>query len=474
LKADHLQNEKRIKVSGRLYEHNGIYQMGFSWMEPDGERGRKSKSTGLPVKGNKKRAEGMLNTERKELEEQLYARRSSDDILFADFMEGWLEVIKPKVKLTTFGGYQLNVQKAIAPHFRGLGTLLRELTAEDVQEFYDIQLKDKKATTIHKYHGNISKALKYAVKKGLVPHSIMETVERPKPERFVGKFLKQSEAIALFDAVKDTKLELGVILGAFYGLRRAEIVGLRWESIDFEANAITIEHTVTEAYVDGKRIIVAGDTTKTKSSYRSLPLIPEFRAKLLAVREEQERNRKLCSKSYNKADAQYVYTDVLGNRIKPGYLSSAFHEFLETRGLKRMRFHDLRHSCASLLLANGVSLKQIQEWLGHSNFTITADIYAHLDFNSKLESAQAMTWLDKTAFAMGQEIKQLSAGSTETEKETDTSELSPHSLPNFINSLFASGVTIDIVQAWLKQADLSNAKNYAEDFKAFKEKLPAA
>jgi integrase len=213
----------------------------------------------------------------------------------------------------------------------------------------------------------------------------------------VGKFLKQSEAIELFDAVKGKKLELGVILGAFYGLRRAEIVGLRWESIDFEANAITIEHTVTEAFVDGKRIIIADDTTKTKSSFRSLPLVPGFKAKLLAVREEQEQNRKLCGKSYNRTDAQYVYTDAFGNRIKPGYLSAAFHEFHESRGMKPMRFHDLRHSCASLLLANGVPLKQIQEWLGHSDFAITANLYAHLEFNSKLASAQAMTWIDKTA-----------------------------------------------------------------------------
>jgi integrase len=219
----------------------------------------------------------------------------------------------------------------------------------------------------------------------------------------------------LFEVVKDHKLELGVIFGAFYGLRRSEIVGMRWESIDFEANTITIEHTVTETKIDGKRVITADDTTKSKASYRTLPLVPAIRVKLLAVHEEQERLRKLCGKSYNKVEGKYVYTDVLGNRIKPNYLTTAFPRFLESNGFRRMRFHDLRHSCASLLLANGVPLKQIQEWLGHSDFAITANIYAHLEFDSKISSANAMAWLGDTTLGQALEI-----GGAENPDDTST------------------------------------------------------
>jgi integrase len=118
-----------------------------------------------------------------------------------------------------------------------------------------------------------------------------------------------------------------VIFGAFYGLRRSEIIGLRWESINFETNTITIEHTVTVAHIDGKRVVIPDDTTKTKSSFRTLPLIPAMRTKLLAIQAEQERNRKLCGKSYNKAEGRYIYTDALGNRIKPDYLSIEFPKF---------------------------------------------------------------------------------------------------------------------------------------------------
>jgi len=390
---------KKITVSGHLEDVRGIYHMKLSWYDATGKRGRKSLSTGLAVKGNKTRATEKMNDAIKEQEAILKGMPGIDRMLFADFMMDWLEHIKPEIKLTTYGGYQLNIEKAIAPYFRKKGILLTELTAEDINDFYTEQLKTHKATSVHKFHANISKALKYAVAKDYIPFTVMGKVKRPKPERYVGKFLKQADTVKLFETVKGHKLELGVILGAFYGLRRGEIIGLRWESIDFDANTITIEHTVTLATLDGKRITVVGDTTKSKASFRTLPLVPSIRAKLLEVQEEQERNKKLCGKSYNKAEGIYIYTDPIGNRIKPDYLSREFPDFLANNGFSRMRFHDLRHSCASLLLANGVSLKQIQEWLGHSDFAVTANTYAHLDFQSKIASASAMTWIDNTSLA---------------------------------------------------------------------------
>jgi integrase len=391
------KKRKAIKVSGHLEEKRGIYQMALNWVERNGERGRKSISTGLKVKGNKKRAEEMLREARKAQEQVLRNMPDSDEMLFADFMEQWLEVIRPNVKLTTFGGYQGNVRHSIAPYFREKGILLHEITSDDINGFYAEQLKIVKATSVHQYHANIIKALKYANDNGLIQHSPLEKVKRPKAERYIGKFLKQSEIVKLFEAVKGHKLELGVILGAFYGLRRGEILGLQWSAIDFEANTITIKHTVTPAFVDGKGVIIADDTTKTISSRRTLPLVPSFRAKLLAIKAEQEENRRLCGKSYNKAEGKYIYTDPLGNRINVQYLSKELPKFLEKHDLPVIRFHDLRHSCASLLLANGVSMKQIQEWLGHSDFSITANTYAHLDFNSKLETAKSMKWIEQTS-----------------------------------------------------------------------------
>lgn len=398
MKANHLQNQS-IKVTGHLEDRRGYYHIALSWIDSSKMRGRKSISTGLPIKGNKKRAEELMRGFQKEQQELLSTMPGVAELLFSDFMEQWLNVIKPVIKPTTYGGYCMNVKSIIAPYFRERGILLRALTAEDINDFYDEQKKRVKATSIHQYHANISKALKYAVKKGMIPYSVMNKTDKPKAERFTGNFLKQSETIALFEAVRGHKLELGVVLGTFYGLRRSEIVGLRWESIDFEANTISIEHTVTEATVDGKKTLIVADTTKTKSSFRTLPLVPQFKALLLALKEEQDKYRELCGNAYNKVEGKYIYTDQLGNRIKPHYLTSTFPTFMEKNGFRRIRFHDLRHSCASLLIANGVPLKQIQEWLGHSDFAITANTYAHLEFNSKLAAAESMTWIDKTSMA---------------------------------------------------------------------------
>ena len=408
---------KRIKVNGRLEKREstngknktGYWRMMLEWTDENGKRERSSRTTGLPVKGNKTKAEEMLRETIKELELLVNNKPLIGEMLFADLMEEWLSFINPlnnpknkkKIKPTTFGGYEMNVNKAIVPYFRKKGTLLSALSHKDIDEFYDNQLERVTAMTVTKYHANISLALNYAFQKGYIPSCevIMKKVTRPTPERFTGKFLKESETVELVNAVKGHKLELGVLLGAFYGLRRSEIIGLRWTSINFEANTITIEHTVTVASISGKNVIVAADTTKTKSSYRTLPLIPVIRAKLLAVKDEQEANRQLCGKSYNKEEGHYIYTDVLGNRIKPDYLSSEFPKFLERHGFRRIRFHDLRHSCASLLLANGISLKEIQDWLGHSTFKTIADIYAHLESDSKLTAAAAMSWIENTTLA---------------------------------------------------------------------------
>ena len=186
------------------------------------------------------------------------------------------------------------------------------------------------------------------------------------------------------------KLELPILFGAFYGLRRSEAIGLKWDAIDFYQNTIMIRHTVTSCDLDGKRVLVASDTTKTKSSMRTLPLVPFMRERLLALKEEQQENRRLCGRSYIKEYLEYVCVNEIGDLIKPHYVTESFPKLLKAKGMRQIRYHDLRHSCASLLLANGVPMKQIQEWLGHSDFSTTANIYAHLDYSSKLTSADAM------------------------------------------------------------------------------------
>lgn len=373
-------------VAGHLHEKNGYYYIILNLTDSAGKRKPKWISTGLTIKGNKKRAEQMLMEERRK-----YANaKTGDDVLFADFMEQWLEIVKSTVSIPTYSSYVNAVKSIIAPYFRKKKILLRDLQAHDIQMFYQEQLQRVKASSVIHYHANIHKALKYAVKNDMIPSNPADKVERPKQDKFYGNFYDRDELNKLFEAVAGTKLELPVLLGAFYGLRRSEIVGLKWSAIDFEQNTITISHTVTSCNLDGKCVIVAKDTTKTKSSRRTLPLVPYFHEKLLAVKAQQERNQKLCGRSYNREFLEYICVDDIGDRFKPNYITSQFPRLLERNGFCKIRFHDLRHSCASLLLASGVPMKHIQEWLGHSDFSTTANIYAHLDYSSKLTSASAM------------------------------------------------------------------------------------
>ena len=305
-------------------------------------------------------------------------------------VEQWLEIVRARIKPATFGSYQGMVNSTIAPYFRKKGILLKELEARHIQQFYTEKLKIVKPNSVIHYHAVIYQALKYAMKTDMVPQNVAMKVDRPRKNTFQPTFLDAEQMQRLLEIVKGTRLELPVLAAAFYGLRRGEVIGLKWDAIDFNRGTITIKRTVTEATIDGTNQIIEQDSAKTKSSLRTLPLVGSFREYFMKVKEAQELNKKVCGNCYNYDYDGYVFVNELGERMRPNYLTEYFPKFIQKHGMPKMRFHDLRHSCASLLLANGVPLKQIQEWLGHSDFSTTANIYAHLDYRSKISSAQAM------------------------------------------------------------------------------------
>lgn len=173
--------------------------------------------------------------------------------------------------------------------------------------------------------------------------TLRNRIERPKKEKFVGSVYGEEELNRLFEIVKGDPIELGVILGAFYGLRRSEAVGLKWDAIDFKKKTITIRHTVTQATIDGKSKIIQKDRTKTKASYRSLPLVPPFGELLHRLKAEQKLNRKLCEKSYCRKYTDYIYVNEIGELVKPGYITQHFPLILQKNDMRKIRFHDLRH-----------------------------------------------------------------------------------------------------------------------------------
>ena len=300
------------------------------------------------------------------------------------------EIAKGRLAHATYGAYQGLLKSTIVPYFRKKKLTLRELEARHLQMFYSEMLRRVTPNTVIHYHAVIHSALKYAVKTDMLIQNVADKVDRPRKNSFQPVFLSADEMQKMFEALRGTKLELPVLVAAFYGLRRGEVVGLKWDAIDFERNTITIKHIVTNAKIDGKCEIVCADRAKTKSSLRSLPLVSNIREKLLALREQQKENRRVCGNCYSKKYDGYVFVDAMGNIFNPRRVTANFSKLLEQNGLRHIRFHDLRHSCASLLLANDVPLKHIQEWLGHSDIGTTANIYSHLDYKSKITSANVM------------------------------------------------------------------------------------
>lgn len=298
------------------------------------------------------------------------------------------------IQITTHDSYK----QLINCHIKGYFTLIEELklkdiSYDDINEFYDYLLDEKGLTgsTVIKYHNLLHSIFKDAFKKHVIKENPFDSDEIKKPEAgaYNVTFYNATEMKKMLDCLKDDPLRIVVIIASFYGLRRSEVLGIKWDAIDFDNNALYIQHKVVVDKSSDTRLC-RSDNLKTKLSRRALGLIPYVKEELLKHKQKQEEHRKLFGKSYNKDYEEYVCVDALGNIFKPNYVSTHFPLFLENNNLKRIRFHDLRHSCASNLLSNGASIKEIQEWLGHSNISTTANIYTHLDAESKKRTMLAI------------------------------------------------------------------------------------
>ena len=233
--------------------------------------------------------------------------------------------------------------------------------------------------------------MQYAFRNDLVDVNVADKVTRPKTDGYKASFYSIEEIEKLFDCIKENECRLPIMLTAMYGFRRSEVLGLKWDAIDFENKVVYVKHKVVETQVDGKRYIHKSDKMKTKTSNRTLPLLPQAEELLLKKKEEIQHNKELLGKTYDKRYYDYVCVDNIGRLILPNRLTHTFIRIIKRNKLRHIRFHDLRHSCASIMLKNGVPMKNIQEWLGHADFGTTANIYSHLDYSAKQSSANTIS-----------------------------------------------------------------------------------
>jgi integrase len=188
----------------------------------------------------------------------------------------------------------------------------------------------------------------------------------------------------LLTVIVNDVLYPAILLALFYGLRRSEVCGLRWQDIDFNAKTMTICNTVT--MIGEKR---EQERTKSAASHRTLTLIDSTIPILRAIRRKQLEQRMLLGSEYYVDEKGYEHVCVWpdGKPISPHYVSAHFKAILKKNGLPDIRFHDLRHTAGSLLLESGASIKQVQEFMGHEQSSTTLDIYAHTSPESRKDTA---------------------------------------------------------------------------------------
>ena len=158
-------------------------------------------------------------------------------------------------------------------------------------------------------------------------------------------------------------------------------------AVDFDHKLISVNHKMI---VVGKEVILT-DELKTKTSNRTLPLIPAIEEVLLRHRTQIEKNKEFYGNTYDQRYIEYICVEENGKIVYPDHMTKEFAYLLKKNRLRHIRLHDLRHSCASNMLASGIQMKEIQEWLGHANFSTTADVYSHLDFSAKIKAARTIS-----------------------------------------------------------------------------------
>lgn len=288
-----------------------------------------------------------------------------------EYLEDWLEKThKHTVRLGTYLNYQKLLRNYLVP---GLGKVkLQKLTAPQVQAFYSATLeKGLSPKTVTNIHGLLHKALDNAVRWNIVSRNVCDAVTPPRVPRKELNFLTQDQAATLLQEVKANKLEALLTVAVTTGLRRGELLALRWQDINFELGTIQVKRAVSYHQVYG----YVESEPKTSRSRREI-MLASFVVDVLTKHQQQQLEQRLAVGG-DWTDKNLVFTNATGDFYSPSTLVKAFRRFLKKVGLPDMRFHDLRHSAATILLTMKVHPKVVQEILGHSQITTTMDIYSH-------------------------------------------------------------------------------------------------
>lgn len=374
----------RYSIIEKTVKGNSYYTVYFRLPMSDGTKKAKNLSTGIKVaKGNKRKAEERAREIVSQYEGLLYSARS--DMLLGDFISDWIERQKPTLKATTYDNYRNMLNRHIKPYFNSSGLKLTDIKPMHIQSYINAKLKEVSPNTVCKHLAVMKTAMQDALINDLIKSNPCYKVKPPRREKPKHDFYNEQELKQLLTVAKGSAIEVPIFLATFFGLRRSEIVGLKWSAVDFESRTISICGSVTrEQQPNGSWKDVYSDTLKTAASndvYLMNNTVYTY------LKNLYERNKHIISNTDDYKE--YVCVNAIGERFKVDYISHAFVKLLEKEGLRSITFHDLRHSVLSLL-AKHYSMKMVQSYARHANFSITADTYCHIDTAAKAEETNTV------------------------------------------------------------------------------------
>jgi len=328
------------------------------------------------VRGRKAEAQKRLHELLNCLEQGAYVKPSR--LTVAQFLEGWLrDYVRTNTAPRTCERYEEIVKGHLIP---ALGSLpLLALQLHHIQKYYaqalELGRRDGKgglsALTVHKHHRILFESLRYGVRQGILVRNPAEAVTPPHGQSKEPAMLGANHLQLILDAAKETPYYALFFTKAYTGLRRGELLGLRWGDVDLDRAPLSVVQTLQQ--LRGGEYIFR--EPKSKRGRRLIALSPSLTILLWEYRIKQEHARQLMGKPLQPTDLMFSHPD--GRPFRPNSVTRAFHIIAEAAGLKGVRLHDLRHAHATILLQQGVHPKIVQERLGHSSVATTLDIYSH-------------------------------------------------------------------------------------------------
>lgn len=356
------------------------------------------RALGLPEGANKTKVnkafrEVVAQYEQEFWEEQERGGRPPADIPVYDYLVSYLKRVEPELQKNTIVSYRSMTNGKIRRYFQRRPQLtVGNLKPQDIQDFYQSLFADGVvANTVIHYHALLRRAFQQAFKEERIDANPFDRVGRPKKNKFHGENYTQEGLLTLLHLARGDVIYPAILLAGAMGLRRSEALGVRWSRIDWEKRTVLLDTKIVEYRENGKKKVEPVEEMKNKSSRRTLPLPDPVVEMLQVQKEHREVYRKMFQGSYNTQYLDYVCVNQLGELLRPSYVTDHFRELLEKYGLRHIRFHDLRHTFASLLINQDVPLINVSNFLGHSDLSTTANIYAHLDKASKQASAAVIS-----------------------------------------------------------------------------------